>query len=112
MVREVADVRFHNGSDDPEVHANARRICLAVNATAGLSDTALESDVIAVVREALEAATSEIIADRDSLYDSVTDSKGNIVDEIDGLGLGELDALVDKCRAALALLATEGDDKS
>jgi hypothetical protein len=31
MEREVAKALFHNGSEDPEVHANARRIVHAVN---------------------------------------------------------------------------------
>lgn len=42
LVREIADVRFHNGSDDPQVHANARLIAAA-------PETAAERDRLKAV---------------------------------------------------------------
>ena len=42
-----------------ESRANARRICLAVNACASLSDSALESGVIETARQAIEGLLAE-----------------------------------------------------
>ena len=51
--------------------------------------------------EALELATKELIADRDCLYDSISDADGNVVDDADGLELKELDRKIDQCQAAI-----------
>lgn len=44
---------------DSRQKANGRRICLAVNACAGLSDAALEAGVVGAVRNDLEFALRE-----------------------------------------------------
>ena len=88
----------HGVTNFAEREANARRICLAVNACATLSDAALESDVIAMVREALALVSK-------GLYG------GHIDDAILSQG-GKLVPISEIVNAALALLATEGDDKS
>ena len=36
ITREIADVRFHDGSNDPQVHANARLIAAAPELLAAL----------------------------------------------------------------------------
>ena len=85
--------------------ANARRICLAVNACASLSDAALESDVIAVVREALEFYTQEKVTE----FEPVQQSHTHVVERPDGsrtLGFITINR-GEKARAALALLATD-----
>jgi len=84
---------------EEEARANARRICLAVNATAGLSDAALSQDVIAVVREALE----ETIAALDS--PGMLKLWGNAIGMLGGYSGPRVD--MERLRAALALLATD-----
>ena len=51
QTREIADVRFHNGSDDPHVHANARLIAAAPE-TAAERDRlkALNADLLTALR--------------------------------------------------------------
>jgi len=61
-----------------------------------------QKDIQTELLAALEAATREILGDRDCLYDSITDGEGNIVDPSDAEGLAELDALLDRCNAAIA----------
>jgi hypothetical protein len=84
------------------VAVSGKRYCLAVNACTGLSDAALSQDVIAVVREALRPfafRVSERIGDEDR----PDDYKIQAV-----VSMQEIRA----ARAALALLATDKDDKS
>lgn len=60
-------------------------------------------------RAALEAATRWMIAERDSLYETITDSEGNIPDDDDGAYLREMDKVIDALRAVLAKYS-EGED--
>lgn len=57
QTRAIARVLYHNGSEDPEVRANAHRIVACVNALAGIEDPAA---AIAAAREALEACRDHI----------------------------------------------------
>lgn len=52
--------------------------------------------------KALEAATKELISERDCLCDSVTTEDGEYTDPADGEGIAELDALINQCQSALA----------
>ena len=54
VTREIADVRFHNGSDDPQVHANARLIAAA-------PETAAERDRLRADKAELLAALKDIL---------------------------------------------------
>ena len=76
----------------------ACRARLAVNACAGLSDAALESDVIAVVREALQAAIP-------GLCDLVGQHSEFLPEEIKARDIQARHLAI----AALALLATDTD---
>lgn len=53
------------------------------------------------LRAALEASNRWMIAERDSLYECITDSEGNIPDD-EGQYLREMDKVIDANRAALA----------
>lgn len=58
--------------------------------------------------EALEASNEFLLEDRRCLIESITDANGNITDPADGDGLKEIDALLEKNRAALAKAYGEG----
>lgn len=49
----------------------------------------------------LELSTRYLIGERDALYDSCTDSEGNLTDPLDGEALAELDQLINDNKAAL-----------
>ena len=72
LTETIADVRGGSFGEDDTAHANARRICAAVNACQGLSTEALERGVIADLRHVL----GELLAaagDLDAAIDGVTD---------------------------------------
>ena len=52
--------------------------------------------------EALKASNRTLIAERDCLYDSITNNAGEITDPADGEGLAEYNAMIDANRAAIA----------
>lgn len=51
--------------------------------------------------EALKEATRTLIGERDCLYDSITDSEGNIVDLDDGEGLALADEQINRFTALI-----------
>jgi hypothetical protein len=53
------------------------------------------------VRAALVKATARLILDRDCLYEGITTSEGDILDEQDREDLADADALIDECQTAL-----------
>ena len=57
--------------------------------------------------EALKASNRTLIAERDVIYDSITNSAGEITDPADGEGLAEYNALIDANRAAIAKATDE-----
>lgn len=63
-----------------------------------IAKASIEADLLG----ALEAATKELITERDCFYDSITDQEGNIFDPDDEAPLRQLDALIDQCRTAIA----------
>lgn len=66
------------------------------------------------IRDALEDSTKWLISERDSLYECITDSEGNIPPgeegEADAAYLKQLDELIDRNRALLSGINNGGDD--
>ncbi len=58
--------------------------------------------------EALKASNRTLIAERDVIYDSITNSAGEITDPAEGKGLAEYNALIDANRAAIARATGDG----
>jgi hypothetical protein len=63
----IADIRGGKFGADDTAHANARRICAAVNACKGINTEALEQNVVGrlyqLVREAFDDNDSEILGE-------------------------------------------------
>ena len=81
-----------HGYTHEEVSANTRLIASAWTLPA--------------LKEALEAAIKELIAERDCFYEGSTNQHGEFDDPADEASLADLDRLIDQAMGALAL--TEG----
>lgn len=81
--------------------SNAEHECRQVD----LEDTA------PALYNALDKATTELIGERDVLYESVSAPGGSIPDPEDREGIAELDRVIDEGRAALAKARGEINDE-
>ena len=51
--------------------------------------------------EQLGLSTKYLIGERDAMYDACSDDEGNVIDQIDGEALAELDELIDANHAVM-----------
>jgi len=112
--RPICSLSFHDTAlpdgGAAENRANARRLILSWNACASLSDAALSQDVIAVVREALESWLGFAEEELSEFDIEACENKDRLCPKCESSGC--INWKIRDTRAALALLATDKDDKS